>query len=200
MTSLLIAIKHRCPWIWRSVEWLNGRLFALRYPGLERTAAAVLAEVSEAEYAFAPVRTEDLAELSAFLERQPAERRRYFDPHGFDRKTLEKLRKNRAFAMMKITETTHGRIVGYFFLRGFFVGRAFHGLIVDADHANRGLGTAMWATAMRICDRMGLRMFATIAEANTASLISVRRATEVEVVEQLARSYLLIECKPKQSA
>lgn len=197
MTSLLIRIKHRCPRLWRLVERLNGRLFALRYPTLTAAAAAVLAERPADEFVFSVVTSADAAALSAFLTGQPAERLACFAPHGFDTATLNDLLCNRAFVLMQICRRTEGEIVGYFFLRGFFVGKAFHGLLVDRRYGGRGLGTAMWALSMEICRRQQLRMFATVSAHNAASLASARRATAVTVVERLADDYLLIACKPK---
>lgn len=196
MTKLLIGIKRRCPRLWRAVERVNGRLFALRYPHFDAAVQAVLAESTCGEFSFAPVAEEELGELSALLTRQPAERMTWFAPHGFDGTTLERLWRNRAFAMMKIADADR-QIVGYFFLRCFFVGRAFHGLLADARYAHRGLGRAMWALSARICAASGLQMLATVSPANGASLASARQATEVTVLEELADGYLLIECKPR---
>ncbi|MCH5216301.1 MAG: hypothetical protein J1F10_05120 [Muribaculaceae bacterium] len=195
MTSLLILIKHRCPQIWRAVELVNGRLFAWRRPGFGHTVAEVLAEYGGGEFGLAPVAAEDIPALSEFLNRQPAESREHFDPHGFDAGTLTRLLRNPAFAMMKAVRRDDGSLAGYFFLRCFFIGRAFHGLIVDRSCANRGLGTSMWAVSSQICDRCGLRMFATVSRHNGASLASARRGTQVTVTEELAGGYLLVECK-----
>lgn len=197
MTSLLIYIKHRFPWIWNAVEWINGRLFTLLYPKLAECVDEVLGECRCDKVEFSAVTSDDIAALSEFRHSQRYEYLSYFDPHPFDAATLTRLLGNRSFAMMKITSRTDGHIVGYFFLRCFFIGKAFHGLIVDERCTNRGLGTAMWALSSRICSKLGLRMFATVSERNAASLTSARNATEVEVAGRLSNGYLLIECKPK---
>ena len=199
MTSLLIFIKHRCPWIWRMVERVNGHLFALRCPEFGETVAGVLDGFALDGFRFSTVSEGDIVPLSEFLKGQPAERLEHFDPHGFDCATLHRLHENPAFAMMKIADSRDGRIVGYFFLRCFFVGRAFHGLVADSGCAGRGLGAAMWSVSARICAQSGLRMLATVSERNAASLASARRGSEVTVVERLADGYVLIECKPKKS-
>ena len=195
MTSLLLWFKHRAPWLWRAVEWANGRLFGLRYPAFREQAAAVLAQHgAHGAFRFAPVTEADLAALSDFLTRQPERARRHFDPHGFDPATLQRLYRNRAFAMMQVTRQPEGEVVGYFFLRGFFVGRAFHGLLVDESAAGCGIGRTMWALSARICAAGGLKMYATVSQTNLPSLNSARRGTEVTVVETLANGYLLIAC------
>lgn len=197
MTSQLIEIKHRCPRVWRAVERVNGWLFGLRCPHFEREVNEVLSRQTMSGFDFSAVTEEDLEALSEFLGRQPQERLVHFDPHGFDVGTLRRLHRNRAFAMMKITSQADNSIAGYFFLRCFFVGRAFHGLLVDGRYGGRGLGTAMWSLSSQICRNSGLRMLATVAKSNEASLSSARRGTEVTVVEELEGGYLLIECKPR---
>lgn len=197
MTSLLIFLKHHCPWFWRAVEWVNGRLFALRYPAARRVAVEVLQECTNEVFLFSLVQTSDLPALSAFCTGQPEGYLAHFDPHRFDVSTFGRLLKNPAFVLMKITNVSDGSLVGYFFLRGFCIGRAFHGLLVAEQYRNRGLGSAMWSASMQLCTRLGLRMFATVSEQNAASLASACRATETVVAERLANGYLLIACKPK---
>lgn len=197
MTSLLISIKHRFPLVWRAVERVNGLLFALRFRDFDRHVGEVLDSQCGGAFDFLRAGADDAVRLSEFLRSQSAARLEYFNPHPFDAETLRRLGANRAFRMMKVVDRTDGEIAGYFFLRCFFVGKAFHGLIVDARHEGRGIGSAMWALSAEICRRAGLRMFATVAEHNLPSLASARRGTEVEVVERLANEYLLIECKPR---
>lgn len=197
MTSLLLFLKHRFPFLWRLVEWTNGVLFGLRYPRFAAMVNDALGGFTLGGFLFSPVEESDIALLSEFLTGQPAERIAHFDPHGFDCRTLHRLLENRAFAMMKVTDAG-GTVAGYFFLRCFFIGRAFHGLIVGEEFAGRGIGTAMWSLSARICDRTGLRMFATVSAHNEASLTSAHRGSEVEVVEMLANDYLLLECRMRQ--
>ncbi|MCH5328455.1 MAG: hypothetical protein J1E02_05500 [Coprobacter sp.] len=197
MMTLLLFIKHRCPGIWRLVERANGHLFALRYPHVGQAVSEVL-PCSCDEFEFSTVTADDIAPLSAFLNRQPAERLEYFAPHPFDAKTLTRLHRNRAFILMKITHRPDGTLAGYFFLRCFFVGKAFHGLIADSRFSGRGLGKAMWALSAQICRRAGLRMQATVSEHNPASLNSARKATEVTLIGKLSGGYLRIECKTRK--
>lgn len=198
MTSLLILIKHCFPQVWKAVEWVNGLLFGLLYRNMGQRASGVLHEYVVSGFEFSVVEESDLSGLSVFLLGQPREHLVYFNPHGFDLVTLKRLFANRAFLMMKVTRSSDRCIMGYFFLRCFFIGRAFHGLMVDRQAEGRNLGTSMWALSMQICSDMGLRMFATISSHNIASLASVRKATQVSVRKVLVDGYLLIECRKKQ--
>ena len=100
---------------------------------------------------------------------------------------------------MKITDRSSDRLVGYFFLRCFFIGKAFHGLITDREFVNQGLGTSMWKISMEICRQLGIRMYATISIFNLPSLKSASNATKVRVVERLENDFILIECNPQQT-
>lgn len=195
MTSLLIHIKHRCPLIWRATESVNGALFALRYPKFDLRAREILCGHSSDGFEFSVVETEDIGPLSAFLNAVPASRLDFFAPHPFDEASLMRLHRNPGFMMMKITRD--GAVAGYFFLRCFFIGKAFHGLIVDEKYSGRGLGREMWALSSKICVAGGIRMYATVSEYNVASLISAEKGTDVTVRGRLDNGYIMIECKSR---
>lgn len=194
----MVSLKKRCPPVWRMVEWGNGVLFGLRHPAMERSARRVLLRQKHGGFSFSLVGSGDIDALASFLGRQPEAALAYFHPHGFDRETLCRLLWNRAFVMMKVVREADGLMVGYFFLRCFFIGRAFHGLIVAPEAAGRGIGTKMWATAADICHAERLRMFATISAKNVPSLRSCGRGTAMRIVERLADDYMLVECEPKR--
>lgn len=197
MTTLLLFIKHHCAWLWGLTERLNGWLFGIRYGDLSHTAHQVLADhpVSD-RFCFTLVEHTDLPIPADFLSGHPQEYVACFHPHPFDPATLERLFHNRAFLLMKVTDRTDNRLAGYFFLRCFFIGRAFHGLIVDRQMQGHGIGTTMWALSMKISQAAHLRMFATISCDNTASLVSCHKALKVCVCKELPNNYQLVECKP----
>ena len=197
MISLLIYIKHRFSWLWSIIEWLNGWLFAMIYPKFFDCVHEVLSGFHNEKISPSIITHGDIAGLEKLWENQSAQYLSYFEPHPFDAKTLNRLLKNKSFAMMKMTDNTSGRIIGYFFLRCFFTGKAFHGLMVDEHYNNYGIGMTMWALSAQICNKARMKMFATVSEHNIASITSARKATEVTVVDKLANDYLLIECRPK---
>lgn len=199
MTGLLIYIKHHFAFLWNMVERLNGMLCAWRYRHAGQIAAVVCESVKLDNLRFSLVTQQDIPRLSLFLNSQPANYIKHFNPHRFDEPTLYRLLHNPSFIMMKVATETDNSIVGYFFLRCFFIGRAFHGLIVDAQSGGNGIGTAMWRTGMAICERNGLRMFATISKSNVASLHSCQKAVAMGTVKTLRDDYLLIECKHERN-
>lgn len=196
LTSVLIRLKHACPALWRVVEWGNSQLMALRYPRLRDQAVAAcrtIACLSQTEWSL--VTPDDAPSLSAFLTSMPERLTAWFAPHPFDPSTLRRMACGNSFVMLKVTHG--GRIVGYHFLRCFFTGKAFHGLIVADDMAGRGIGTHMWALAADICQRLGLDMQATIHPENIASLTSCRHGCDATIISTLSNGYLQVKCRKR---
>ena len=198
MIQALIKIKHRFPSLWDGVEVINGALFRFRCRGLSAAAESVLGTRSAAGCRFSRVEEADLEPLAAFFRRQGPEDMVWFHPHAFDLKSLRKRFRNPAFLMMKAS-APDGETVGYFFLRCFFIGRAFAGLYVVRPWRSQGIGTAMWASCAEISQRAGLRMQATISADNQASIRSCRKGTEAHLVKELDDPYLAVECQQKRS-
>ncbi len=199
MTGTLVKIKHKFPSLWRFVERVNGIFMRLRYPDLPEKAKLAAASVPYHDHGlqWSLVTPDDADELSLFLNSIPAERLKHFNPHPFDSDTLRRIASNRSFVMFKVTGQKG--IVGYHFLRYFFIGKAFHGLIVDSGYCGKGIGTAMWALGAEICHLTGVRMFATISEANLPSLASCRRGCSATIVKRINDGYLLISCRRADS-
>lgn len=197
MISLLIRIKHHIPFLWRAAEGLNSFLGGIRYKGLKKESERVLANFSMEGFSFSPVNLEDISPIIRMRNSQRPSYIENFNPHLFNEATLHSMLANNAYSLMKVTRENTQEIVGYFFIRSFFVGRAFHGLMTDEKFTNRGIGTSMWKISMEICRNQGLRMFATMSENNKASFRSAQKATDVEIVENLDNNFLLIECRQK---
>lgn len=198
MTGLLVSFKHRHPRLWAMVESVNGVLFRLRYDRVERVAGEVLKDYSVAGCSFSVVEEQDLPLLERFLAGFDEESLKWFHPHAFDGAALKRLFRNASFLMMKV-KGPEGEIAGYFFLRCFFIGRAFTGLIVAPEWLGRDIGSNIWAAAADICERLRLRMLATISEENVASMASCRKGTSVTELERLGNGYILVECKAKNN-
>ena len=195
MIGFLVSIKHNHPAIWEFVERINGMLFRLLYGNVSAKAETVLEGHSVTGCGFALVKEEDLSSLESFLQAQTPETLKWFNPHAFDAKTLRRLYNNPSFLMMKVYNEDNGCIAGYFFLRCFFIGQAFAGLIVDPQYQNRGIGSRIWQLQSEICAECRLRMRATISSENKPSIASCQNGTAAIKLHQLDGGYLAMECK-----
>jgi len=199
MIACLVAFKRKFPGLYHGVEDVNGLLFRLLHGRLPEVADDVLAGQTEGGASFSRIVSADLPALERFLLSQPADNLRWFSPHAFDAKTLHRLYRNPSFLMMKVT-APDGVMAGYFFLRCFFIGRAFAGLIVDKRYQNRGIGARIWACCAAICAKAGLKMQATISPENLPSVHSCRKGTEITQVTNLDNGYLAVDCQPRKQA
>ena len=130
-------------------------------------------------------------ELESFFAIQPKNYFEFFTPHGFDAKSLRKLQRNKAFLAYIVKD--NDTIVGYFFLRSFFIGKAFFGKMVDNAHQGQGIAKMMCLCAMDIALTLRIRMFGTISKDNLASLYSTQNVLVTRVVKEMPDNYLMIE-------
>ena len=181
-------IQKKIPFVWEVVEWGNTVLFHLLYGWR-------LPEIHEVLRRYSTICEVDatcVSELANFFKKQPEEAFRFFKPHAFDVKTLRKLQRRKSFLMYCVRDSD-GKIVGYFFLRCFFIGKAFLGKMVGVDSQGKGIGKKMCLCAMEIAEALGLRMFETISKDNVASLRSTEKVLNVRIIEEMGNGYLYIE-------
>ncbi|MCH5229139.1 MAG: GNAT family N-acetyltransferase [Muribaculaceae bacterium] len=187
------------PAIWHLAEKVNSFLGGVRYKQLKGKSAEVLQNKFLEGFSFSVVQPQDIPAIIEMYTGQNPEYIKNFNPHPFNSKTLKEMSGNNAYSLMKVTEEASGELAGYFFIRSFFVGKAFHGLITAEKFANRGIGSAMWKISMEICHSVGLRMFATMSRDNKASYKSARNGTDVNIVDHLENNFILIECQKLQN-
>ena len=188
-------IKH-FPFLWNIVEFFNAKLFWVRY-GRRLKHLRVCLEKYQGEYKIKEASLDDLSSLVEFFARQPQESYEFFQPHGFDEKSLKTLIKRESY-LMYIVERGDG-IIGYMFLRCFFMGKCYRGKMVDINWRGKGIAVLMGKVSTDITSALGLRMFGTISKANTASLLSSQASNEIRIVKELPNDYLYIEYLPKNN-
>ena len=180
-------LQNKVKPIWSLVEAVNAGMFRLRYG----RRISQLPVVVSAYPGIARATVEDIPNLACFFSNQPEEAFEFFKPHGFDEKSIAKLVKNPSMLMYVVKDG--GTIVGYFFLRCFFIGKSYLGKIVDSHRQGQGIGQKMCCCAMDIASSLGIRMFETISRENLASLYSTQKVLETKVIEEMANGYLYIE-------
>lgn len=191
----MLFIKHNLGFLWAIVETFNGWLFALRY-GSRLQGLPVAPGTDSNGFIYRPLGEDDMSVLADFFASQPESQFEFFKPHGFDRGTLLSLCRNKAFLMYGTFDGS--RLIGYYFLRCFFIGKAFRGKIVGLAYQGRGISKAMALCTTRTCTGLGLRQYETVSEHNMASIKSSRAVNAVLEVKKLKNSYLCVEYGPKQ--
>lgn len=187
-------IKDKLPFIWNLVEFTNEKLFLVRYRKRLKGVPDYL-EQYQGTYQIKEATLGDIQPLVAFFAKQPEEAYTYFRPHEFDEKTLKHLVKNRSHLMFLVYDEKE--LIGYYFLRCFFMGKGFLGKMVDHNHQGKGIGKLMCQSAMDVATNLHLRMFETISKDNISSLYSTQKVLDTRLVEELDNNYIYIEDFPK---
>lgn len=188
-------IKDNLLFVWNLIEWLNEKLFLLLYGKRVKSISEYLKKRKE-DYQIKEANQNDVFSLVAFFTKQPQEAFAYFQPHGFDEKSIRRL-VNRKSHLLYLVLDTDNVIVGYFFLRCFFIGKCFLGKMVDHEHQGKGIGQIMCRTAMEIASLLKMRMFETISKDNISSLYSTQKVLDTKLIKELGNNYIYIEDFPK---
>lgn len=187
-------LRDKLSWLWNLIELLNSWLFSLRYG--KRVKGFTFTTVPDG-YEVVSMRDVATEEMVAFFERQPEEAFKFFHPHGFDKKSIKRLQRNKAFLAYVLLEKASGKIAGYCFNRSFFHGKGFRGRMVDVNYRGKGLGTAMNKMLNEVGFEIGLRLFETVSKDNVASYRSAMSASKVRVVEEMPHNELYLEILPE---
>lgn len=191
--ELAHTIKDKMPFIWNAIEKVNEWLFVIRYG--RRVKSLNIKGVPEA-YRLVAMKDVATEKIVAFFERQPEEAFTYFNPHGFDSKSVKRLQKNGSYLGYLLIDKSNEKIAGYCFNRCFFQGKGFRGRLVDIDYRGKGLGTAMNRILNEVGFGIGLRLFESVSKDNVASYRSALSASNVKVVEEMDNNELYLEVLP----
>lgn len=183
-------LRSKLSWAWNFVEWINSILFHFLY--CKKLRSVSLSEMTEG-YTFYPIVTVSSGELVDFFAHQPEDAFKYFHPHEFDEKAINKLKRNRAFLAYVLKEDMTGKIIGYCFNRCYFFGRGFRGRLVDINYRGKGLGIAMNKILNEVGFGIGLKLFETVSKDNIASYRSALSASKVRIVKEMSNNELYLE-------
>lgn len=186
-------LRDKMGWLWNFIECFNSMLFSLRYSKKLKDFAFL--EVPK-EYKVVLLKDIPTNRLVEFFDHQPEEAFKFFHPHGFDVKTIERLQEYKAFLAYVMIDKQNGNIAGYCFNRCFFHGLGFRGRMVDIDYRGKGLGTAMNKILNEVGFGIGLRLFETVSKDNVASYKSALSASKVRVVKEMPNNELYLEIMP----
>lgn len=190
-------IKDKCSFLWDAIEWGNAGVFSLQHKTDLQAVPKLLESLCNATFTIRPTEDSDDIKLEKFFAEQPESAFEYFKPHGFDKKSIQKILRNKAFQTFVVTE--HDKIVGYFFLRSYINGKCFRGKIVDKDWQGRGIGKLMGIAMTSVAQYFGLRMFGSISPKNYASMASAKASNDIKIHKTLENGYFYIEFLQKGS-
>lgn len=183
-------LRRRIGWLWDLIEVLNAILFSFRYGTKIKKHA--FSEIP-AGYEILAMKDVPAERLGDFFNRQPQETFTYFNPHGFDAKSIKQLQSNKSFLAYVLQDKANGEIAGYCFNRCYFHGVGFRGRMVDVNYRGKGLGTAMNKMLNEVGFGIGLRLFETVSKDNVASYRSALSASKVKVVKEMPHNELYLE-------
>lgn len=188
--KLAHILRDKLSWLWNIIEWINSVLFSLRY---WKKLKGFSFSTVPAEYDIVPIKNISTERMVAFFAQQPEEAFTYFRPHGFDKKSIKRLQRNKSFLGYVLIDKGNDNIVGYCFNRCFFHGQGFRGRMVDVNYRGKGLGTAMNKILNEVGFGIGLRLFETVSKDNVASYRSALSASNVKVVKEMPNNELYLE-------
>lgn len=198
MIRLLLYIKHNLPFLWRFAEKINGTLFRLLYKNrFDKIIPGIVGASSFTFYTVRQLCLHDLKSLEAFLGRQPGERVTYFNPHGFDYRSLLAVYNNPGFFMFGVYKEYE--MAGYFFLRCFWNRKCFVGRLIDQQYEGRGIGKEMNRVMYNTGWRAGFRVLSTISRNNSLVMRSHASNPCIVVLKELKNNYILVEFLPGES-
>lgn len=183
-------LRDKLSWLWNIIEWINGVIFYMKYGKKLKTFS--FSTVPEG-YVIASIKEISTDKLVEFFEHQPEEAFTFFKPHGFDAKSINRLKRNKAFLGYVLLDNSNEKIAGYCFNRCYFHGQGFRGRMVDIDYRGKGLGTAMNKILNEVGFGIGLRLFESVSKDNLASYKSAISASNVKVVKELEHNELYLE-------
>lgn len=187
-------VKDKLPFIWKVVEFVNEKLFLLRYGKRLKMLPTCLGKYQDV-YQIKEATLEDTQSMVSFFAKQPEEVYKFFQPHGFDEKSIKRLVKDKANLTFLVYDNEN--LVGYYFLRCFFIGKSFLGKMVDHEYQGKGIGKMMCLSAMDVATQLRMRMFETISKDNLSSLYSTQKVLDTKLIEELDNNYIYIEDFPK---
>lgn len=188
-------LRDKFPWLWDMMGLVLSWLFEIRY-GKKLKQIPLLLEKYSNQNAFTihVLHEKDVSVLAKMFREQPEEAFEYFKPHEFTEKALTKLVRDKGFLAYIVRNGD--AVVGYFFQRSFFWGKAFRGYMTDYRWRRQGINKLMNECAMEISEFLGLQVFGTIAPENIASLKSAESVNEVKIIKTLDNGdYFVQYCK-----
>lgn len=196
MIKLLVYIKHHFTFIWRIVECFNSVAVGLRYQSsLKEIRAGFGLRSLGNDVQCSWFNQSSINDLVLFFETQKEEHFDFFRPHKFDKASLERIAKENNY--LAFCFYNEGKVVGYCFLRLFFTGKAFTGLISHQNYQGKGLGKQMIKVLFEVADILDIEVYSTISKENVGSLKSHAAIRSYKIEKNMPNNYLMLKFNKK---
>lgn len=172
-------ILSHFPFLWAIIENINSLLFVILYKERLKNIPDIANEG-------------DAEALALFFSQQPESAYTYFRPHAFDIESLRKLLKHKSMVVHVVYQDN--KIIGYCFLRCFFIGKGYRGYIVDSTQQKKGIGKKMGLWLNNAASTLRIRTYKTINNNNAASLNLARATCLLIVTQELQNGDVEYEC------
>lgn len=90
------------------------------------------------------------------------------------------------------------QVVGYFFLRCYFMGKCYRGYMTDYRWYRKGINRLMGEVATDIAVALGITMYGSINKDNVASLKSAESVNDIRVIKVHDDGDMIVEYLPKK--
>lgn len=188
-------LRDNFPWLWDAMGVILSYLFRFRYGRKLEQVPAILARYSCDAFVVKTLNETNVAALAKMFGEQPDRDFEFFRPHGFTERDLLKLVRDSGFLAYVVMHENN--VVGYFFQRSFFWGKAYRGYMTDCRWRRKGINRLMNECATEISAYLGLQVFGTIAPENIASLKSAEAVNDIRIVRTLDNGDYYVQYLPK---
>jgi RimJ/RimL family protein N-acetyltransferase len=190
MDHLLRLIKKRIPIVWFAIETINNYLVTIFLGKAKKSIELFVVSLSPPSgIRFKPSKPNDAKRLSLFLQGLGSDDRQYFSPFSFTASRVEAMLRGGGFLFFSAERD--GQIVGVFFLRLFFSGRAFLGFVVHRNARGLGIGKSMVFALRKGCLESGVRLFSSVSKHNIPSW-KIHESCGFRVRKRINEEYMLL--------
>ena len=192
MERILLYVKHNSRHLWHLIEYINASLFSVFYLSrLESVIHIVIQHYTLMPYSCRILSSVDAESIFDLIYSQKPDDLEFFNPHGFDIRSIRKLFRNKSLLLMGVFYKD--LLVGYFFLRFFVNRKCFVGRLIDAKHRGRGIGVLMNNIMYQTSWRMNFRCLSTISRNNHSVMKAHSRNNSMRIIKELENDYMLVE-------
>jgi RimJ/RimL family protein N-acetyltransferase len=190
MYIFLRYLKNKLPLIWSIFEIVNNALVrAVLQKKRYAIDACVLSQPSSQGIVYRSCKPSDATRISLFFQELGPDDRKYFSPFEFNLERIKAILRSSGFLFFSAERGN--RIVGVFFLRFFFDGRAFLGFVVHKDARGLGIGKSMVSALKKGCLESGIRLFSSVSMQNIPSW-KIHESCGFKIKKRINGEYMLL--------